>query len=77
MISDPTVSPVGTYYLWQTKLDMFYPIDVTQWHNVIIQYCPSESQWGFMKIEGGITFRNPYGFLPTELFGFLPFEVKN
>lgn len=26
------------------------------------------------QIDGDITFRNPYGYLPGELFGFLPFE---
>lgn len=28
------------------------------------------------KVEGSITFRNPYGFLPGELYGLLPFEVS-
>lgn len=28
------------------------------------------------KIEGSVTFRNPYGFLPGELYGLLPFEVS-
>ena len=77
VITDPKVCDVGTYYLWQTQLDMLYPIAITEWHNVIIQSCTPETEWGLMKIEGGVTFRNPYGFLPSELFGFLPFEVRN
>jgi len=26
------------------------------------------------KVDGTVTFRNPYGFIPAELYGFLPFE---
>ena len=50
---------------------MKYSIVAPGWHNVNFQVCTDAV--GFF--EGGMTFRNPYGFIPAELYGFLPFEV--
>ena len=41
-----------------------------------IEVHPSFRRGPMALVEGGVTFRNPYGFIPAELFGFLPFEVR-
>jgi hypothetical protein len=73
----------GTYYLYKTRLESGYGVTEEAWHNVAFQLCPTvvsefspeyTKRLAVAKIDGEITFRNPYGFLPGELFGFLPFE---
>lgn len=73
----------GTYYLYTTRLDTDYMVAEEAWHNVAFQLCPTvvsefsteyTKRLSVAKIDGEVTFRNPYGFLPGELFGFLPFE---
>ena len=72
----------GTYHKYTAVLDSYYVVMEEEWHNVAFQLCPASSGWdGYMegrtpiaRIEGEIVFRNPYGFIPAELFGFLPFE---
>jgi len=64
----------GTYYIWSARLLARYSVNVEAWHNVAFQFCASEGSQSIAKVDGSIVFRNPYGFIPGELFGFLPFE---
>ena len=64
----------GTYFLWQSHLASKYPVQKQAWHNVAFQLCTDENAGPLAKVDGGVTFRNPYGFIPAELYGFLPFE---
>ena len=64
----------GTYYVYSASVKNLYNVQEEAWHNVAFQFCASESSQSFAKIDGSVTFRNPYGFIPAELYGFLPFE---
>lgn len=73
----PDSSPMGlngTYYLWKADLRSKYPVFEQAWHNVAFQLCTDETAGPLAKVDGVVTFRNPYGFIPAELYGFLPFE---
>jgi hypothetical protein len=73
-VMDPQLDLNGTYYLWTAPLVTKYRIRVEEWHNVAFQLCSEESEGPIALVEGKVEFRNPYGFIPAELFGFLPFE---
>lgn len=51
------------------------------WHNVVFLMCSVDNagstgnRIAMASVEGEVTFRNPYGFIPAELYGILPFEV--
>lgn len=66
--------PNGTYYRWKATLNTHYSVNTEAWHNVAFQLCDSEIADPKAHVDGTVTFRNPYGYLPAELFGFLPFE---
>ena len=66
--------PNGTYYRWSASLVTKYPVNTESWHNVAFQLCDTDTADPKAHVDGSVTFRNPYGFLPAELFGFLPFE---
>lgn len=65
----------GSYYSWTTTVQRKYTVVLEAWHNVAFQVCPAlDAGMVMATINGQIVFRNPYGFLPAELYGFLPFE---
>ena len=64
----------GTFFRWGATLRTKYTINVEAWHNIAFQLCASEDEGPLAKVDGVVTFRNPYGFIPAELYGFLPFE---
>ncbi len=64
----------GTYYRWKSTLSTHYPVNTESWHNVAFQLCDSEIADPKAHVDGTVTFHNPYGYLPAELFGFIPFE---
>jgi hypothetical protein len=66
--------PNGTYYRWRAVLNTHYTVNTEAWHNVAFQLCDSEIVDPKAHVDGSVTFKNPYGYLPAELFGFLPFE---
>ena len=74
-VEDINIAELGVYYLWKAKLHYSYPVRLQEWHNVAFQLCTEPDRGPMAKVEGEVTFRNPYGFIPAELFGFLPFEV--
>lgn len=48
---------------------------MTAWHNVAFKLCDDDENVEIVaRIDGDVTFHNPYGYLPGELFGYLPFE---
>lgn len=55
-----------------------YTVRNEMWHNVVFLLCGEEdgSDGAIATIEGEVAFRNPYGYIPAELFGILPFEVR-
>jgi hypothetical protein len=65
----------GTYYLWKADVDHKYEVTLEAWHNVAFQLCEDESVEPQAHVDGMISFKNPYGYLPAELYGFLPFEA--
>lgn len=73
-VFDPIQQLNGTYYIWKANLNNMYTVRQEAWHNVAFQFCASEYVGAVAQINGGVTFRNPYGYIPAELFGFLPFE---
>lgn len=75
-VSNPALGLDGMYFLWSAPLSTKYTIRIPEWHNVVFQLCTDKELGPIALVEGGVTFRNPYGFIPAELFGFLPFEVQ-
>ena len=59
--------------MWGVKVLEKYTVNLEAWHNAAFQLCTSDTET-VAQIDGEIAFRNPYGFIPAELFGFLPFE---
>lgn len=74
-VNDPSAGLFGTYFLWHVPVSVKYSINVQEWHNINFQLCADVETESVALLEGGVTFRNPYGFIPAELYGFLPFEV--
>lgn len=72
----PPLSLNGTFYRWKAVLDYKYPVQTEAWHNVAFELCDNEFSEPKAHVDGSITFRNPYGYLPAELYGFLPFEFS-
>jgi hypothetical protein len=66
--------PNGTYYRYRARLNTHYTVNVESWHNVAFQLCDTEIADPKAHVDGTVAFHNPYGFLPAELFGFIPFE---
>lgn len=65
----------GTYHHYSVSIHRKYTVIVEAWHNVAYEICPAlGTNFVLATIDGGVTFRNPYGYLPAELYGFLPFE---
>ena len=64
----------GTFHRWDADMRSHYGVTKEGWHNVAFQVCSYTDAMPMARMDGLVTFRNPYGFLPAELFGFLPFE---
>ena len=67
-----------TIHVWTAHIHTKSQITLEAWHNVAITICPSRisSQVYSASVVGEIIFRNPYGYLPAEMFGLLPFQVS-
>lgn len=74
-LHEPVGGSNGTFFAWKAHIDMQYIVTAEEWHNVAFQLCSPESEGPVAEIDGEVTFKNPYGFIPAELYGFLPFEV--
>ena len=76
-------------YVWKTAMKAKISIAEEGWHSVAFQICNKVSgtsdtdnnddiidtvfQYG--QLDGRVIFRNPYGYIPAEMYGFLPFEA--
>jgi len=73
-IDDPFLNLNGTYHQWDATLDHKYLVQEENWHNVAFQVCTAPEEMPLASLDSVVTFKNPYGYLPAELYGFLPFE---
>lgn len=64
----------STEYLWEAEMDQQYTVNLEAWHSVAYQICDYDNIVSRAGLRGQVTFRNPYGYLPAEMYGFLPFE---
>ncbi len=74
-LQDEVLGLNDTFYRWDAVMESRYTVKEEGWHNVAFQVCSYTGAMPVAKMDGLVTFRNPYGFLPAELFGFLPFEA--
>jgi hypothetical protein len=65
----------GLNFIYQARVHKKYPVKAEAWHNVAFQICGGESELLQATISGTVSFHNPYGFIPAELYGIFPFEV--
>jgi hypothetical protein len=65
----------GLNFIYQARVHKRYVVRTEAWHNVAFQICGGESELLQATISGTVSFRNPYGFIPAELYGIFPFEV--
>lgn len=65
-----------TGYIWQIDLRTQQPVSIEAWHNVAVTLCPSmySPQIYGAELSGSVGFRNPYGYLPGDMYGLLPFQ---
>lgn len=76
-INNPELELNGTYYKFLTHIKKNYPVIRQAWYNVAFKLCGEKPKDNSIaQIDGYVTFKNPYGYIPGELFGFLPFEVS-
>lgn len=66
-----------TVFVYNTHINTRIPVTKEAWYNVALTLCPSYNVYAFYKaqFEGTITFKNPYGFLPSDMYGLLPFQA--
>ena len=62
-------------FLWIATLRKDYEVRVEAWHNVAFEVCTYDTRVDHARITGQVSFRNPYGYIPAELYGIRPFEV--
>lgn len=88
-VEDTSANINGTYFELAVNVKHHYPVSNQGWHNLIIKVCDGidrralsvtsmldiTSSYGATTVDGSVSFHNPYGFLPAELSGLLPFEV--
>ena len=72
-----------TKYERVSHIKHHYVVRNELWHNVVFLMCSPDNAGSSVNkltsvasVEGIVTFRNPYGFIPAELYGILPFEVR-
>ena len=59
---------------WIIDTKAHYQVKDTGLQNVLFQVCPSNYPLEITELNGEISFRNPYGYLPGRFYGYLPFE---
>jgi len=74
-VIDTSLNLNGTYYVWNSYIKNSYFVSQEAWHNVAFQICSTEAMNTMSLVNGDVSFRNPYGYIPAELFGLLPFEI--
>jgi len=74
-------------YLFTADFAMTYAVQVEGWYNVVMELCEDDMPTSaartdaddllpdVMTVSGDISFKNPYGYLPANLCGLLPFQA--
>ena len=75
-VSDPIKKKDVAYHVWGATIKFKYSVILEARHNVAFTVCPIAGM-EYATVNGLVTFHNPYGYLPAESYGFLPFEVTN
>lgn len=63
-------------YHFVGQINHRYQVFEEGWHNVDIQTCADESIYLRSILSGDVHFKNPYGYVPAEQWGIIPFEVN-
>mmetsp|Transcript_19321 Transcript_19321/g.27777 ORF Transcript_19321/g.27777 Transcript_19321/m.27777 type:complete len:508 (-) Transcript_19321:109-1632(-) len=71
-VKNPTTG--ANEYHWTAKIRRKYTVNVESWHNVAFQLCSYQGRILSAELTGTVSFKNPYGYIPAELYGLLPFE---
>jgi hypothetical protein len=64
-------------FVWEAKLRKDYEVRVESWHNAAFELCSYPDRVFRSELKGVVAFRNPYGYIPAELYGLRPFEVRH
>lgn len=70
-----TASGQGSDQTYTAKVTAHREVSESGLLHVFVQVCPADMGTSALKIDGDLTFRNPYGYLPGMDFGCLPFEL--
>ena len=76
-------------HVWATAMKAKIYITEEGWHSIAFQICNKDSaasdadsnddgiatMFQYGRLDGDVIFRNPYGYIPAEMYGFLPFEA--
>lgn len=62
-----------SYFVYRTTINHAYVVNEVAWYGGTLKACDSSVL--FATVFGEVTFKNPYGFIPAEYFGLLPFEM--
>ena len=71
VLKDGTIAHLHVGFIYHE-----YRVFEQGWHNIDIQICADEDVYLHSRLHGEVSFRNPYGYLPAEQWGIIPFEVK-
>lgn len=66
----------STEYHYVGYIHHRYRVFEEGWHNVDIQTCVDEDIYLRSNLKGEVHFKNPYGYVPAEQWGIIPFEVS-
>jgi hypothetical protein len=64
-----------TEYHYVGTIHHLYRVYEEGWHNIDIQTCVDDSIYLSSRLQGEVQFKNPYGYVPAEQWGIIPFEV--
>jgi hypothetical protein len=65
-----------TVYVWSAIVEMSMKVTKEQWYGVGFEMCGADDT-AIGSVDGAVAFKNPYGYVPAESYGLLPFEVNN
>mmetsp|Transcript_18727 Transcript_18727/g.34957 ORF Transcript_18727/g.34957 Transcript_18727/m.34957 type:complete len:510 (+) Transcript_18727:52-1581(+) len=64
-----------TEYHYVGHIHHRYQVFEEGWHNIDIQTCTDSSIYLSSSLAGEVIFKNPYGYVPGEQWGIIPFET--
>jgi hypothetical protein len=66
-------SDANVYYIWRSWVEQSVAVNDQAWFAAVVQSCGASTVYS--TVLGDAAFRNPYGFIPAEYYGMLPFEA--